>query len=274
MTGTPIQNNIEDLGALVRFLRVPILEDVSIFRQHIGSEVQATKTAGRNRYPNLRLLLGSICLRRAQAILDFRSSTDIIRPSFNEVEEKDYRSLEMNCKEALSRAVSSRDPKAAHQNVLQQLLRLREFCNGLSPLSESTPEAIFSQMQQESQQGGQQKGVLCEYCSTDIIALDACSGGSGITITECRRAVCGDSECSGQYYGELGPKNSSSRLCPFCKLEHRRDNLIRDVDYPETVNALAEYPTKLLMAMDDIQRNIDQDKWYALRSYFDSQTHY
>ena len=158
MTGTPIQNGLEDLGALIRFLKLPILEDVVVFRRYICAEAEPTKGQKNQDFSNLRLLLGSICLRRAQSTLPFHSTTDTVRLQFTEDERKDYRSLEVVCKQALMMAVNSKKSKAAHQNVLEKLLRLREFCNGIRPSATTSPEALFSLMQQTGE-------ALCSYCS-------------------------------------------------------------------------------------------------------------
>ncbi|KAI1339050.1 SNF2 family N-terminal domain-containing protein [Xylariaceae sp. FL0016] len=122
MTGTPIQNRLDDLGTLVKFLRIPVLEVPAVFHQYISSEAPTFKRSAKDGFPNLRLLLGSICLRRAQSILHFHSTTDVTRPTFDEDELRDYRSLEVRCKEALTQAVNTKVSKAVHRNVLEQLL--------------------------------------------------------------------------------------------------------------------------------------------------------
>ncbi|KAL1967714.1 hypothetical protein VTN77DRAFT_2971 [Rasamsonia byssochlamydoides] len=66
LTGTPIQNGLDDLGALIQFLRVPLLDNRSSFRNHIVRLIESGKAIG---FTNLRALLKSICLRRTKALL-------------------------------------------------------------------------------------------------------------------------------------------------------------------------------------------------------------
>ncbi|KAI0595285.1 DNA repair and recombination protein RAD5C [Biscogniauxia sp. FL1348] len=247
ITGTPIQNKLEDLGALVKFLRLPVLQEPTTFRQYIASEAQA-KQGNSNGFPNLRLLLDCICLRRAQAILNVKSTTHVAQPKFDENEEKDYRSLEMRCREALTQAVSKKSSTAAHKNVLEQLLRLREFCNGISSSSSSDPESRFSLLQQSGE-------VSCEYCSIPIINLDANDNGIRPILTECDRIVCNESCCVEKYWNEIG----GTKKCPFCRMQHRSYSL-SDVDNLPRAQPPKQYPTKLLRLLEDIKTNTQGEK--------------
>ncbi|KAK3385871.1 SNF2 family N-terminal domain-containing protein [Podospora didyma] len=67
LTGTPISNSLSDLGALVKFLQIPYLDNKADFLRHIVAPIKENKQNGAK---NLRLLLESICLRRtAQDVL-------------------------------------------------------------------------------------------------------------------------------------------------------------------------------------------------------------
>jgi SNF2 family DNA or RNA helicase len=67
LTGTPIQNSLEDLGALVSFLKVPILEKPPTFRKFIMNPVSSRS---RGRFQNLQKLLQTICIRRTRELLN------------------------------------------------------------------------------------------------------------------------------------------------------------------------------------------------------------
>ena len=255
ITGTPIQNRLEDLGALVRFLQIPILKDAAVFRQYICAEVrQGQGGSPKERFPNLRLMLGSVCLRRAQAILAFKSKTKILRPRFAEEEEKDYQTLLSQTREALVEAVASKNAKSSHQNVLEKLLRLREFCNGISPSCETDPDSVFSFMQQTGE-------VCCEYCSAEIISLDTTNNGNRAKLTECKRIVCSDSACTARYLSAVEMAQTGSKLCPFCDSQHWSYDLLVETAQTAAPERPKKYHTKLLELLKDVRLHIGQDKW-------------
>src|SRR4051794_3165764 len=76
LTGTPIQNCLEDLGSLVRFLRISPLDKVATFRKHI---IHPLKSGEPDCLRNLRLLLDCVCLRRTKDLLGLPESLDEIR---------------------------------------------------------------------------------------------------------------------------------------------------------------------------------------------------
>lgn len=63
VTGTPVQNKLEDLGALIKFLRIKPFDESSNWSQYITAPF---RTADMNVLTNLRLLVNSITLRRSK----------------------------------------------------------------------------------------------------------------------------------------------------------------------------------------------------------------
>lgn len=61
VTGTPVQNRLEDLGALIKFLKIKPFDDGTSWSQHI---IAPFKNANENVLQHLRLLVDSITLRR------------------------------------------------------------------------------------------------------------------------------------------------------------------------------------------------------------------
>lgn len=91
MTGTPIQNSLEDLDSLVGFLRVPLLENPATFRKYI---IQADRAGAQHRFKNLRILLDSICLRRAGKSLGLpEPDTEVRELSFTAAERQVYNGM-------------------------------------------------------------------------------------------------------------------------------------------------------------------------------------
>lgn len=246
MTGTPIQNGLEDLGSLVRFLRVPVLEDIGTFRRHICTGPGSTRTLKQN-LPNLHLLLRSICLQRTQVLLGLRSTTSIFRLDFLESERSEYLAMEAVCKKAIDMAVNS---KASHQNVLEKLLRLREYCNGITTTASDGPDALFSIMEQSGE-------IRCAYCTAEITSPDTVDEGRVVQLAECGRFICTDICCTSTYATE------TKSGCPFCNVSHRKFNILTSSeDQTPVVESPRSYPSKLLHLLDDVKMHMGQEKWY------------
>jgi SNF2 family DNA or RNA helicase len=67
LTGTPVQNSLEDIAALLSFIRAPPLDDIADFRKYI---VAPLTKGSENGVKNLRQLLDSVRLRRTKQLLD------------------------------------------------------------------------------------------------------------------------------------------------------------------------------------------------------------
>lgn len=63
VTGTPVQNKLDDLGTLIKFLRVKPFDDETSWAKHIMAPL---KTADENVVQHLQLLVASITLRRTK----------------------------------------------------------------------------------------------------------------------------------------------------------------------------------------------------------------
>ncbi|KAK4221420.1 SNF2 family N-terminal domain-containing protein [Podospora fimiseda] len=264
MTGTPIQNKLDDLGALVRFLRIPILDDVTVFRRYISSEAELTKHKAPD-FSNIKLLLQSICLRRSKSQLGLNYKTEVIRPIFSDSERGGYQTLDVIFRDAILKSVNSKRTKASHQNVLEKLLRLREFCNGIltDAAGANAPERIFSMMRQTGE-------TMCYYCTVTItdVDIEGSEAGGRVCLTECHRFVCGDSSCFSQYTCDLGVVDAVTgrQTCPFCKVQHGTTNLLtqRSGGLNEEMGldsaSVTSCPSKLLALLEDVKLHIDQEK--------------
>ncbi|KAF2800246.1 hypothetical protein K505DRAFT_293195 [Melanomma pulvis-pyrius CBS 109.77] len=249
LTGTPIQNSLEDLGSLVRFLKLPILEESAQFKRHIASKVQRTKWGPHCDFDNLRALLRSVCLRRTKAVLPMSKSTTYTHwLDFTPEEIKGYTKVERICKEALDLAISGHNVKEAHQTVLEILLRLRLFCNNGTvydklDLVESRlymdPEEALSLLQHDGE-------AICYYCSCDIQSLTGLEHSDSACLTTCQRAICG--ECVPIWRSGL----ERSSKCPICHSHHGFESAVSIGG--EQVIGRINYPSKMLALCDDIEK--------------------
>lgn len=66
LTGTPMQNRLDDFGALMQFIRLPFLDDRAVFRKTIIYPQEKRPPD----LSSLRTLLGAVCLRRSRQVIN------------------------------------------------------------------------------------------------------------------------------------------------------------------------------------------------------------
>lgn len=263
LTGTPIQNTLEDLGALVKFLKVPVLEDLVLFRKHVTVPV-ITGVSGR--FANLRRLLEAMCLRRTKSLLNLPepvTHTEILQLSAEELIK--YRDFGELCKHAIDIAVSGHSMRKANQHVIQAILGMRLFCNdGDNALVKrmsahglpSEPEEALSYLQTTA-------SSTCTRCGTDITTMYQENDSSSGRLTICQHLICG--ECIHEYEADLDESVEDGRAkCPECELVGERHSFIVRPNTTTTTHVIVrdgKYPSKLLALLRNIKRQNDNDKW-------------
>ncbi|KAK2470510.1 hypothetical protein H9L39_18127 [Fusarium oxysporum f. sp. albedinis] len=193
LTGTPIQNSLDDLGALIRFLNMPIFSEPAIFRKYV-CRVRRNKCSGKGEFENLRLIISTICLRRNKSIMPSQGyDIEDRRPEFSQEERQEYRRLELACKRMITVTGKGHGDEKTHHKVMEALLRLRIFCNnglvqdrrfkggGLSLLSR--PDEVLSFLQQGDE-------AICAHCSIDILSVGNPSEPDSASLTPCWHVVC------------------------------------------------------------------------------------
>ncbi|KAI1374362.1 SNF2 family N-terminal domain-containing protein [Hypoxylon crocopeplum] len=198
MTGTPIQNSLEDLASLVRFLRVPIFEDASAFRRHIIGRKKTASGIAKPEFDKLRLLLGSICLRRSTSVLSLLGATfTTCRPSFSPEERDAYGGLALACIKSIDEAVSCQNTqKTSQKPILETLLKMRIFCNLGLGMEVYNNEPLTRLDERISLL--QQSEALCAYCKLSCDVLDS---QEAFHMTQDNSLIC--PECLPQFHPEI-----------------------------------------------------------------------
>lgn len=129
VTGTPVQNRLEDLGALIRFLRIKPFDEPSSWAQYI---IAPFKCGDESVIPNLRLLVDSITLRRGKENIGLKGRKEMhVKLEFSEEEKDLYGKFasrsNMQLKGMMRESSVLRGKTYAH--VLKSLLRLRMISN-------------------------------------------------------------------------------------------------------------------------------------------------
>ncbi|KAL8711990.1 MAG: hypothetical protein Q9220_003686 [cf. Caloplaca sp. 1 TL-2023] len=138
VTGTPVQNRLDDLGALIKFLRIKPFSERGGFSQYILSPF---KMADPEILPKLRLLVDSITLRRLKDRIDLPDRTDqIVRLQFSPDEGKLYEWFAKDSDRRM-KIIASEQRKSlggrTYVHILRAIMRLRLICaHGRELLSE------------------------------------------------------------------------------------------------------------------------------------------
>ncbi|KAG1502852.1 hypothetical protein G6F46_002260 [Rhizopus delemar] len=176
LTGTPIQNNVDELYSLLRFLKIQPLNDYTMFRRTISIPIQ-NGNAGLA-LSRLKAVLMAIMLRRTKAVLmkkeEEESSFDLpkrekndILLQFSEYERRLYDLLKTKTQNSVEQLLSQ--GQAAYLNMLCLLLRLRQACDHpkliLSSLEEKDVCDILSDTSVTTINN---KKIICELCGSSM----------------------------------------------------------------------------------------------------------
>ncbi|KAL0253342.1 hypothetical protein SLS55_010318 [Diplodia seriata] len=165
MTGTPIQNRLDDLCALIRFLKVPYLDNAFSFGNYISKPIVQNQSYGVAR---LCSLLRSICLRRTTELLTVPEPTiNVRRLDFTDKERQSYNDVAVSHKRAMDEIVSGKRKGTPQLGLCQAILRLRRFCNNghsdreIAGFTTQDAENMFGYLQQAGK-------TVCTCCSKEL----------------------------------------------------------------------------------------------------------
>ncbi|KAJ7311499.1 SNF2 family DNA-dependent ATPase [Mycena albidolilacea] len=137
LTGTPMQNSVDELFSLLKFLRIKPLNDWERFNNQIAKPVKSGKGAGRA-MKRLQVVLQQIMLRRTKtqqlngkALVSLPPRTvNVVSCAFDPSEQAFYSALESKMEGVIEKIIQqSGGGGSAYIGVLLLLLRLRQACN-------------------------------------------------------------------------------------------------------------------------------------------------
>ncbi|KAI0971361.1 SNF2 family N-terminal domain-containing protein [Xylaria arbuscula] len=144
VTGTPVQNKLDDLAALLAFLRLKPFDEKGKFTQYITAPF---KMCDPEIVPKLRVLVDSVTLRRLKDKIDLPPRTDhLIRLDFSPNERKLYQLFEQNAQDKVQVLAAGRERMVGGKvyiHILQSILRLRLICaHGRDLLNDADLEIV------------------------------------------------------------------------------------------------------------------------------------
>ena len=267
LTGTPIQNQLEDLGALVRFLRVPFVSTPQEFRKNFVHPIEAGSSRG---FENLRTLLKCICIRRTKDLLRLPDHQVVqYELQLSPAEESCYSQILASHKKAIDDTICGRKPSVAYRTIFQALLKLRMLCNHGSFQADDQDRA-------EKTLAILQEGTAsCAYCSEDVISDGAKEDSVAGQLPACSHIVC--QGCIWRYEEDLERLSEGIEVaCPLCKIPLKED-LERSENRSAIFNPQASLPedgtsTKLSKLLEDVKEHRFIEKWCVLPYIYHLQT--
>lgn len=249
VTGTPVQNRLDDLGALMKFLRIRPFDEKGGFVQYIMSPF---KNADPDILPKLRLLVDSITLRRLKDRIHLPPRHDtLMRLKFSD-EERDLYDLFAKDSSNKMRVVAGERQKGlggkAYVHVLQGILRLRLICaHGAELLSDEDLKILEgahrnSAIDLDDDETEQTMGLtpkqaydtfklmretnadVCNQCDGKIGRRDSVSDGPPSPgrdevigfMTPCYQLLCGDCMVGYRQVIETLRTDATHATCPLC----------------------------------------------------------
>ncbi|KZT01342.1 uncharacterized protein LAESUDRAFT_739218 [Laetiporus sulphureus 93-53] len=141
LTGTPMQNNVEELFPLLKFLKIRPLNEWHTFNEQIAKPVKANRTV--RAMKRLHVVLGAVMLRRTKdtlvngkPILTLPERVvEIVDCEFDADERAFYNTVQDRVQSSLEALEKQGGAARNYTSVLVLLLRLRQACNHPSLVS-------------------------------------------------------------------------------------------------------------------------------------------
>ncbi|KUI66104.1 hypothetical protein VM1G_11431 [Cytospora mali] len=201
LTGTPIQNRVEDIGTLFAFIRARPFHSLATFRQFMVIPYDEGGERRRIACERLVLVLDSLCLRRTKELLHLPGRKDKVVPVILKGKERDQYKSTKRIMDRILRQSSGLYDHINRFGMFQAMLQLRIFCNHGTfqrPFSWNTisqrdmREAAISAL-------GQNGETHCSGCKLPMPVL-----GSNriyrVFVEDCAHVLC--SECLEDSSGE------------------------------------------------------------------------
>ncbi|GAA6017033.1 hypothetical protein JCM11491_006136 [Sporobolomyces phaffii] len=158
LSGTPLQNNLNDIFSLIKFVRLEPFTDRSVWNQHIGQLIKENKNGegGASQInenlgtERLKVIMRHLTLRRTKDTKDEHGKpilslppidNKLIELDFNPTEAAFYASRHTRYKHEFAQLEKTDSVGKNYCTILQELLKLRQICVHPALLQESEDRA-------------------------------------------------------------------------------------------------------------------------------------
>lgn len=197
LSGTPIQNTIDDLYSYFRFLKYDPYSVYKSFRSEIKEPIARDPGFG---YQKLQRILHKILLRRTKTtVIDGepiitlpKKNVSLEQVEFSPEERAFYSNLEAQSRKQFQMYAAEGTVQSNYVNILWMLLRLRQACDHPRLVKGDYPDAVGrSTTEYASKLSDEKRGLLLSIlernCDTCSICLDA---PEDAVITLCCHVFC------------------------------------------------------------------------------------
>ncbi|KAL6413087.1 promoter binding protein RUSH-1alpha [Ilyonectria robusta] len=217
LTGTPIQNHLEDLGSLLAFLRLSQFENKAVFRKHIILPFADDIMAASKKFATL---LDSVCLRRTQDLLHLPNiSQNHHYITLTESERRQYDETLTAMASFIKEKASLNPDKRDSFGIFQAQLQLRLLCNHgtfQKRLARKAHRDRKAEREDFLYSLGSNAEITCSSCGIPIPVFDLL-GGSNSFNHPCGHKLC--QECISESQGDLDASSGVfTAPCPLCKI--------------------------------------------------------
>ena len=261
LTGSPLFNQVEDLGALLTFLKAYPFDSASYFNLQISAPL---RTNPEKALSILRKLFRCVSLRRTKdAVVDDLQ----LKPRFDKVTEVQLNRKERRQYDELKRSLSyffhtdasSVDNAGSGSKVLQTITRLRQFCNHGPNLLPRELQTLFADIVDE----GKIRRALMTGSKTCDNCDDQASSGDLRKIIF-RTVLCGHTICSRC----LPEEQISQQSCPLCFSSEASKHLPHNAHEPRLVGPHHKYqPSSKVSALLE-NLFVEQKVYPTVKRYF------
>jgi SWI/SNF-related matrix-associated actin-dependent regulator of chromatin subfamily A3 len=154
LTGTPIQNRLDDLLSLLRFLHFEPFCRPSIFQKHVLAPLSQENSEGSKM---LHVLLRGICLRRNEKYLELSEPRhQEIKLTLSTAEKTMYDGVLRRFQDDLDNLVSNQSKTKKYAIFFTMVMKLRRFCNhGTMFMTEQLSLCAATELDSDT---------FCDYC--------------------------------------------------------------------------------------------------------------
>jgi SWI/SNF-related matrix-associated actin-dependent regulator of chromatin subfamily A3 len=154
LTGTPIQNKVEDVWALLKFLRLKPFDDKSVWQTYVMSLAKAGNSLGVVR---LQTILRHCTLRRTkdtvsadgQRLLNLPPRVDQLISVDLTPDERAIYDAHFSRTKSNFEDMQKKKGDITYVNILQQILRLRQICDHWTLVNDASAEDVEEEIMGE-----------------------------------------------------------------------------------------------------------------------------